>query len=105
MAQKIRKGDTVQVITGKDRGKRGKVLRVMPKKGRAVVEGVNLVKRHVGRRRGVTQTGIITQEAPIHLSNLMLVCPSCGRAVRVGFRFLEDGRKVRVCKKCGENID
>jgi len=105
MAQKIRKGDTVQVITGKDRGKRGKVLRVLPKRERAVVEGVNLIKRHMRRRPGVSQTGIITREAPIHLSNLMLVCPSCRRAVRVGFRFLETGRKVRVCKKCGENID
>ncbi len=105
MAAKIRKGDEVLVITGKDKGKRGKVLRVIRKENRVVVEGVNIIKKHV-KPRGMGQPGgIIQQEAPIHISNVMLICTKCGRPTRVGFRILEDKTKVRICKKCKEVID
>ncbi|HFC47034.1 MAG TPA: 50S ribosomal protein L24 [Dissulfuribacter thermophilus] len=100
---KIRKNDRVQVITGKDRGKVGKVLRVIPRKSRAIVEGVNIVKKHQKPTPG-SQGGIIEKEASIHISNLMLICPKCTDPVRVGFKILEDGSKVRICKKCGEVI-
>jgi len=100
----VRRDDLVMVIAGKDRGKTGKVLRVLPKRQRVVVEGVNLVKRHL-RPSLRSQGGIVEREAPIHVSNVMLVCTKCGRPTRVGRRFLEDGRKVRVCKKCGEVIE
>jgi large subunit ribosomal protein L24 len=103
--QKIKSNDTVKVIAGKDRGKEGQVRRVIPKEGRAVVQGVNIVKKHM-RSRGPNQPGgIIEREAPIQLSNLMLICKQCGKATRVGFRFREDGKKVRVCKACDEDID
>lgn len=107
MARKmsIRKGDTVLVISGKDAGKKGKVLRALPAEERVVVEGVNIVKRHQRPRPGVVQSGIIEKEAPIHRSNVMLVCPRCGRPTRVAKRQLDDGRRVRACKKCGEVID
>ena len=96
MAARIRKGDTVVVITGADRGKRGEVLSVAPKDDRAVVQGVNLAKRHT-KPRGMGQPGgIIEREATIHLSNLMLVDPKTDKPTRVGFRVLDDGRKVRV---------
>ena len=101
---KIKKGDFVVVIAGKDKGKRGKVIRSLPREQRVVVEGVNLVKKHT-RPSGRNKGGIITVEAPIHVSNVMLLCPQCQSATRVGYRFLDDGRKVRVCKKCGEIID
>ena len=101
---RIRKNDTVLVTTGKDQGKQGKVHRVIPGEERALVEGINISKRHTKARPGVRQAGIVEREAPIHISNLMLVCPNCQRATRVGFRFLEDGAKIRVCKRCGEHI-
>lgn len=101
----VRRGDTVLVLTGKDRGKRGKVLRALPDRGRVIVEGVNVVKRHQKPTRQVMQGGIIEKEAPIHASNVMLVCPRCGSPTRVGRRRREDGRGVRVCKRCGEDID
>lgn len=105
MAAKIKKNDTVVVISGRERGKRGKVARVVPETNRAVVEGINLVKRHA-KPRGMGQPGgIIEQEAALHLSNMMIVCTKCDRAVRVGFTRLEDGSKVRVCRKCGEVIE
>ncbi|MGC8753883.1 MAG: 50S ribosomal protein L24 [Thermosulfidibacteraceae bacterium] len=104
MAAKIKRDDFVLVIAGKDRGRRGKVIRVIPKESRVVVEGVNIVKKH--QRPAPTKPGgIVEMPAPIHVSNVMLVCPRCNRPTRVGFGFLEDGKKVRVCKKCGENID
>ncbi|EKP94859.1 MULTISPECIES: 50S ribosomal protein L24 [Thermaerobacter] len=107
MARKmtIRKGDTVLVIAGKDAGKKGKVLRALPAEERVVVEGVNIVKRHQRPRPGVVQSGIIEREAPIHRSNVMLVCPRCGQPTRVAKKQLDDGRRVRACKKCGEVID
>lgn len=105
MASKVRTGDTVQVLTGKDRAKQGKVQRLIPGKGRLVVEGVNLVKRHQRRTTAARQAGIISLEAPIPASKVALVCPKCNRPTRVGFRFLEDGSKVRACHKCHETID
>ncbi|MGB9859105.1 MAG: 50S ribosomal protein L24 [Moorellaceae bacterium] len=101
----VRKGDTVVVITGKDKGKRGKVLRVMPSERRVVVEGVNIVKRHMRPTPKLQQGGIIEKEAPLDSSNVMLVCTKCDKPTRVGRRILPDGTKVRVCKKCGEVID
>ena len=108
--QKIKRGDTVEVITGKDIGVRGEVLRVHPKDSRVVIEKVNIVRKHQRPQRagrGQVRPGIIEFEAPIHLSNVMLVCPQCGEPTRVGFRFTDDGQKVRVCKRqgCGKDID
>ncbi|MBI2917212.1 MAG: 50S ribosomal protein L24 [Chloroflexi bacterium] len=105
MASKLRTGDTVLVIAGKDRGQKGKVRRVIPEERRAVVEGLNMVKRHLRGRPGVRQAGIIEREAPISLSNLMLLCPRCNKPARVGAQFLEDGRKVRRCRACGEVVE
>lgn len=102
---KIRKDDTVVIITGKDRGKRGKVRRALPKEDRVIVEGLNMIKRHSRARRAVRQAGIIELEAPIHVSNVMLVCDKCGNPTRVNFRFLDDGKKVRICNSCQEVID
>jgi large subunit ribosomal protein L24 len=104
MAAKIKKGDKVVVLTGRDKGKTGEVVQVMPKEDRALVRGVNLVKRH--QRQSVSQEGgIITKEAPIHLSNLAVADPKDGKPTRVGFKILEDGRKVRVAKRSGDLID
>ena len=102
---KIRKNDTVLVIVGKDKGKKGKVRFAYPKKERLLVEGVNFIKKHVRATGQVRQAGIIEREAPIHVSNVMLLCNRCNRPTRVGFRFLEDGKKVRTCCSCGEVID
>ena len=107
--RRIRKGDTVEGISGNDRGKRGTVHRLIPKKDRVVVSGVRLVKKHQrpmptgGRMQ--TQAGIIEFEAPIHLSNVLLVCPQCDQRTRVAFQRLEDGGKARVCRKCDAVID
>ncbi len=104
---KIKKGDTVEVIAGKDKGQRGQVLSVLPKEKRIVVERVNIVKKHqrpVQAGRGQMRAGIIEFEASIDLSNVQLVCKSCGEKTRVGFRVDEEGKKVRVCKKCGQDI-
>jgi len=98
----VRKGDTVLVIRGKDAGKKGKVLEVQPAKSRVVVEGVNKVKRHTRPTRRISQGGIMEKEAPIHSSNVMLFCTKCNKPTRVGKKILEDGKKVRQCKKCGE---
>ena len=101
----VKKNDLVMVIAGKDKGKRGKVLRVIPKIERALVEKLNFVKRHTKPGRASRQGGILERENPIHISNLMLVCSKCDIPVRVGHSHLADGRKVRVCKKCGEIVD
>ena len=101
----IRKNDTVQVMTGKDRGTRGKVLTAYPKTGRVVVEKVAMVKRHQKPRQQGMPGGIVEHEAAIDASNVMLICPKCNRPVRVGHKFLENGDKVRVCRKCGTSID
>ncbi len=102
---KIRKNDTVLVIAGKDRGKKGKIHRVYHESNKALVEGVNMVKRHMRPKPSVRQTGIVEKESPIQASNLMLVCPKCSRPCRVGHRLLDDKTTVRVCRQCGETID
>ena len=102
---KIRKNDNVLVIAGKDRGKTGKVRFAYPKKERVLVEGVNFIKRHMRATGQARQAGVIEREAPIPVSNVMLLCNKCNHPTRAGFRFLEDGKKVRVCRSCGEVID
>jgi large subunit ribosomal protein L24 len=101
--QKIRKGDRVIVLSGRDKGKKGEVYKVMPKEGRALVRGVNVVRRHQ-RQTAQQEGGITSKEAPIHLSNLALEDPKDGKPTRVGFTVLADGRKVRVAKRSGEQI-
>ena len=104
MAAKLKKGDKVVVLTGRDSGRIGEVVRVMPKEERALVRGVNLVKRH--QRQTMNQEGgIIQKEAPVHLSNLALADPKDGKPTRVGFKILDDGRKVRFAKRSGDLID
>ena len=102
---KIRKNDTVVVIAGKDKGKKGKVRFAHPKDKRIIVEGVNFIKKHSKARGQMRQAGIIDLEAPINVSSVKLFCSKCNRPARVGFRFLEDGRKVRVCRSCQEVVD
>ena len=104
MAAKIRKGDRVIVTTGRDKGKRGEVRQVMPEDGRAIVAGVNLVRRHT-RQTAQTEGGIISKESTIHLSNLAILDPKTGKPTRVGFKVLDDGRKVRVARGSGDLID
>ncbi len=101
----LRKGDMVEVLGGKNRGKRGKVLQVLRERGRAIVEGVNIVKRHVKPNRKVPQGGIVEKEAPLPAARLMVVCAKCGEASRIGHRYLGDGTKVRYCKHCGEQLE
>jgi large subunit ribosomal protein L24 len=106
LATPIRKNDTVIVKAGRDRGKRGRVLRLVPEKNRLIVEGVNLIKRHTRPNPSKNvKGGIVSREASLHASNVLLVCPECSEATRVGRRLLEDGRKVRVCRKCEGVID
>jgi len=102
--QKIRKGDKVVVLAGKDKGRSGEVVRVMPKDDKAVVRGVNLIRRHQKQTQS-QEGGIITKEAPIHLSNIALADPKDGKPTRVGFKIQEDGKKVRVAKRSGEVIN
>jgi large subunit ribosomal protein L24 len=105
---RIRKGDTVEVIAGDYKGVRNTVLRVLPKEDRVVVSQVNIATKHQNPQRAgrvQMQGGRIRFEAPLHISNVMLVCPHCDKATRVGYQILEDGRKVRVCRSCGEAID
>lgn len=101
----VKKGDTVVVISGKDKGKKGKVLTAMPKRNRVIVEGVNMQTKHTKPSQKSPQGGIIHQEGPIHVSNVMLYCEKDKKGVRVGYKMLENGEKVRVCKKCGEVLD
>jgi large subunit ribosomal protein L24 len=104
MAAKIKKGDKVVVITGRDKGRTGEVIKVMPKDNRALVRGVNIMTRH--QKQTASETGgIVRKEAPIHLSNIAIQDPDGGKATRVGFKFLEDGKKVRFAKGSGETID
>jgi large subunit ribosomal protein L24 len=100
---KIRKGDRVKVLTGKDRGKEGEVMRVIPTQGRVIVDGVNIAKRHTRATRQLQQGGIIDKDMPIPVSNVAIICPSCG-ATRVGYRFDDQGNKRRVCRKCGGDL-
>ena len=103
----IRRNDTVVITAGKDSGKRGRVLKVLPEKNRLIVEGVNMVKRHQKLRaaagRGGQEGGIINQEAPLHVSNVQILCPSCG-PTRIGYKVVEGESKTRVCRKCGGEI-
>jgi len=102
---KIRKDDTVLVVTGKDKGKKGKVRFAYPKDEQIIVDGINFIKRHTKARGQVRQAGIIELEAPIHISNVMLLCNKCNKPTRIGLHFLEDGGKVRICHSCKEVID
>jgi large subunit ribosomal protein L24 len=101
----VRKGDTVMVVAGKERGKKGKVLRVIPEKGRVVVERVNMIKKHQRPTQKIRQGGIIEREGAIHLSNVMLVDPGSDKPTRVGMKALSDGKKVRVARRSGEMLD
>jgi large subunit ribosomal protein L24 len=100
----IKKNDKVVILSGKEQGKIGNVLKVDSEKGRAIVEKINVVKRHSKPSAANAQGGIIEKEAPIHISNLMIICNKCAEPTRIGKRILDDGSKVRVCKKCGEII-
>jgi large subunit ribosomal protein L24 len=106
LATPIRKNDNVVVITGKDRGKRGRVLKVVPDNNRLIVEGVNIIKRHTkpNPQRNV-KGGVVEREAALHASNVQVVCPECGKPTRIGKKVLGDGRKVRVCRKCEGVVD
>ena len=100
---KIKKGDTVQVLSGNDKGKTGEVLEVKPKQEKVIVKGVNIRKKHVKPRKAGEEGGIIPSEYPIHSSKVNVVCPKCGKASKIGY-IIEDGKKVRVCKKCGAKL-
>jgi large subunit ribosomal protein L24 len=106
LATPIRRNDNVVVITGKDRGKRGRVLKVVPGKNRLIVEGVNFIKRHTkpNPQRQI-KGGVVEREASLHASNVQIVCPECGKPTRLGRRVLGDGRKVRICRKCEGVVD
>jgi len=101
---KIRKNDTVVCRTGKDKGKKGKVLSVFPAQNRAIVEGVNFIKRHTRKTREDKQGGIVEKESPIHISNLMAFCSKCNKPAKIAFALLKDGSKTRKCKRCNEVI-
>jgi large subunit ribosomal protein L24 len=106
LATPIRKNDSVVVTTGKDRGKRGRVLKVLPEKNRVVVEGVNFIKRHTKPNpQKQIKGGVVEREAPLHASNVQFICPECGKPTRLGRTVLSDGRKVRICRKCEGVVD
>lgn len=105
MSLGIRKNDTVIVISGDEKDRRGRVLAVNPKEERITVESINIIKRHMKPSRKYKQGGIIEKEAPMHRSNLMLICPKCDKPTRIGYTILENGKKVRSCKKCGEMME
>lgn len=102
---KIRKGDKVRVIAGRDIGKEGEVEKVVSDESRAVVAGINLLKKYVRKRGEREPGGIVTVAAPIHLSNLMLICPKCSKPTRVGGKVRDNGKKVRICRRCGGKVD
>ena len=101
----IKREDTVQILAGKDKGKRGKVQAVLKKDGLVLVEGVNIIKKHTRQRQNVRQAGIVEKEAPLNISNVVIVCNNSDKPVRIGKKFLEDQRKVRICSSCQEVID
>ena len=101
---KIKKGDRVQVLTGKDRGAKGEVTRVLPEAGKVIVDGVNVAKKHQKATKATMQGGIIDKDMPLPVANVALLCPSCSKPTRVGYKLDPDGTKVRVCKKCGKDI-
>jgi large subunit ribosomal protein L24 len=100
---KIKKGDRVRVLTGKDRGKEGEVMRALPKEGKVIVDGVNVAKKHQKATRATMQGGIIDKDMPIPVANVAIICNRCG-PTRVGYRFDPDGTKIRICKKCGGDL-
>ena len=100
----VKKGDTIVVLSGKDKGKQGKVLKSDPKGGKVIVEGVNVAMKHRKPRKQGEEGGIVNMETPIYACKVMLVCPKCGKPTRPAFRILDDGSKTRVCRKCGETI-
>ena len=100
----IKKGDTIVVLSGKDKGKQGKILKSDPKGGKVIVEGVNVAMKHRKPRKQGEEGGIVKMETPIYACKVMLVCPKCGKPTRPAFRILDDGSKARVCRKCGEII-
>jgi large subunit ribosomal protein L24 len=102
---KIRKNDTVLVITGKDKGKKGKVRKSLPKEDKIVVEGLNMIKRHSKTKGQARQAGIIELEAPLKASKVMIICNKCAKPARIGYRILDDGKKARICRACSEVID
>lgn len=102
---KIRKNDNVLIVTGKEKGKKGKVRKTLPDKDKVIVEGLNLIKRHSKTKGKTRQAGIIELEGPVHVSNVMVICNKCNKPARVGFRVLEDGKKARFCRNCDEIID
>ena len=101
----VKKDDLVMIVAGKDKGKSGKVLRVLPEKERVLVESINLIKRHTRPSQSNSEGGIIEKEAPIAISNVQLLCPGCNKPARTGLKVLEDGSKVRFCKKCNEIVN
>jgi len=101
---KIKKGDNIQVIKGKDKGKKGKVEKVFSKTGKIIVAGVNIVTKHQKPRHGVKQVGRINKSMPLEVSNVAIICDKCGKYVKISYKVLADGRKERVCRKCGESI-
>jgi len=101
----VKKNDLVMVIGGKEKGKSGRILRVFPRKNRVLVEKINFIKRHTRPSGQQRQGGIVEREAPIHVSNVMVVCERCNRPIRVGIKILDDGKRTRVCRKCGEVLD
>jgi len=102
---KIRKNDTVLVIVGKDKGKKGKVRKALPKEDKVIIEGLNMIKRHSRTKGQAKQAGIIELESPLHVSKVMIVCSKCAKPARIGIRYLEDGKRVRFCRACSEVID
>ncbi|MDY7018484.1 MAG: 50S ribosomal protein L24 [Chloroflexota bacterium] len=102
---KVRKNDTVVILSGKDKKRRGKIRRAFPKDNKVLVEGINMIKRHSRAQRTARQAGIIELEAPIHVSKVMLICNKCGKPTRINSQFLEGGKRVRVCHRCGEVVD
>jgi large subunit ribosomal protein L24 len=104
MGLSIKKNDTVLVVTGKEKGKKGRVISVEPKKDKILIERINIIKRHMKPSKKYSQGGIIEKEAPLHISNVMLVCSKCGKPTRIGNTILSDGKKTRICKKCKEVI-
>jgi len=105
MGLSVKKNDTVLVIAGREKGKKGRVLSVYPSKGRLLIEKINMIRKHMKPTRKYAQGGIIEKEAPLHISNVMLICPKCNKPTRISNTHLQEGRRVRMCKKCREVMD
>lgn len=105
LATKLRKNDKVEVVAGKEKGKRGRIIAVLLRKERVLVESLNLMKKHMRASAQSKEGGILEKEGPLHISNVMLVCPKCDKATRLGTSILDGDRKVRVCRRCGESVD